>query len=48
MLNQIASPEWRQAAGLVIIMRGQIGDDSFKKILEQYRPQIIAAIGVDG
>lgn len=48
MLNQIASPEWRQAAGLVIIMRGQIGGDSFQKILEQYRPQIIAAIGVDG
>ena len=48
MLEQIASPEWRQAAGLVIIMRGQIGGESFQKILEQYRPQIIAAIGVDG
>jgi tetratricopeptide (TPR) repeat protein len=48
MLEQIASVEWRQAAGLLSILQGQIGRDSFQKILEQYRTQIINAIGVDG
>jgi tetratricopeptide (TPR) repeat protein len=48
MLEQIASVEWRQAAGLLSILQGQIGRDSFQKILEQYRTQIMNAIGVDG
>ena len=48
LLEQIASPEWRQAAGLLTILQGKMGRDFFQKVLEQYRPQIIAAIGVDG
>jgi tetratricopeptide (TPR) repeat protein len=47
ILEQIASPQWRQAAGLVTILQGQMGGD-FQKVLEQYRSQLIAAIGVDG
>lgn len=48
LLEQIASPEWRQAAGLLTILQGQMERESFQKVLEQYRPQVIAAIGVDG
>lgn len=48
MLERIASPEWRQAAGLLTVLQGQMGQDSFQKVLTQYRSQILAAIGVDG
>lgn len=46
-LEQIASPQWRQAAGLLTILQGQMGRD-FHKVLEEYRSQIIGVIGVDG
>lgn len=48
LLEQIASPEWRQPAGLLTILQGQMGRDSFQKVLEQYRSNILPAIGVDG
>lgn len=48
ILNQIASREWRQPAGLLIILQGQIGVETFQKLLQQHRPKIIALIGVDG
>lgn len=48
LLEQIASSEWRQPAGLLIILQGQLGAEGFQKILQQSRPQIIAVIGVDG
>jgi tetratricopeptide (TPR) repeat protein len=48
LLEQINSPQWRQTAGLVTILRGQVGDEFFRNILQKYRPQIIAVIGVDG
>lgn len=48
LLEQIASPEWRQAAGLLTILQGQMGRDSFQRVLEQHRSQFVAAIGVDG
>jgi hypothetical protein len=48
LLEQINSPQWRQTAGLVTILRGQVGNESFRNILQKYRPQIIAVIGVDG
>lgn len=48
LLEQINSPQWRQTAGLVTILRGQVGDESFRNILQKYRPQIIPVIGVDG
>ncbi len=47
LLNQINSIEWRQVAGLLSIIQGQIGTE-FNKILGQQRSQIIALIGVDG
>lgn len=48
LLEQIASNEWRQPAGLLTILQGQLGAETFQKFLQQYRPQIIAVIGVDG
>ncbi|MBG1240585.1 tetratricopeptide repeat protein [Nostoc sp. NZL] len=48
LLEQIASREWRQPAGLLTILQGQIGAEAFQKFLQQHRPKIIAVIGVDG
>jgi len=48
LLEQIASSEWRQPAGLLTILQGQIGVETFQSLLQQHRPKIIAVIGVDG
>ncbi|HLO87139.1 MAG TPA: tetratricopeptide repeat protein [Nostocaceae cyanobacterium] len=48
LLEQIASREWRQAAGLLIILKGQIGTEQYQALLQQNRPKIMAIIGVDG
>ncbi|XGV96417.1 MAG: tetratricopeptide repeat protein [Leptolyngbya sp. BL-A-14] len=46
-LESIASREWRQPAGLLTILKGQLGE-TFATILVQLRPELISAIGVDG
>ena len=48
LLEQIAADEWRQPAGLLTIIRGQMGIDKFQLLLQQNRPKMIAVIGVDG
>ena len=48
LLNQIDSVEWRQAAGLMAIIQGQIGEETFNNLLSQYRSPILSLIGVDG
>lgn len=48
LLEQITAGEWRQPAGLLTILQGQMGLDAFQKLLGQQRSQIIAVIGVDG
>ncbi|MBH8563098.1 tetratricopeptide repeat protein [Nostoc sp. CENA67] len=47
-LEQIASSEWRQPAGLLTILQGQIGAEAFQNLLQQNQPKIKAIIGVDG
>ncbi|MEG4839797.1 tetratricopeptide repeat protein [Microcoleus sp. B9-D4] len=47
-LEQIGAIEWRQSAGLLTILRGQMGAESFKQALAKSRANIIPAIGVDG
>ena len=47
LLHQIKSVEWRQVAGLLSILQGQMGEE-FELILGQQRSQIIGLIGVDG
>jgi tetratricopeptide (TPR) repeat protein len=48
LLEQIASPKWRQPAGLLTVLQGQLGVEAFQQLLRQRRSQIIALIGVDG
>ncbi|WP_042892190.1 tetratricopeptide repeat protein, partial [Anaplasma marginale] len=47
LLDQIGASEWRQSAGLIIIIRGKEGEN-YNKILQEVRAAIIAVIGVDG
>ena len=48
LLNTIESPDWAQAAGLLIVLKGKIGSETFQDILQQERSRIEQAIGVDG
>ncbi|MDH6102829.1 tetratricopeptide repeat protein [Chrysosporum ovalisporum ANA283AFssAo] len=48
LLEQISSNEWRQPAGLLTILQGQIGAEAFQTLLNQHRHKIMAIIGVDG
>ena len=48
LLKQINSVEWRQPAGLLSIIQGQVGGEEFDKLLAQKRSQIVSLIGVDG
>ncbi len=48
LLEQINSNDWRQAAGLLTILQGQMGVEAFKTLLGQQRAKIIPIIGVDG
>lgn len=48
LLHQINSAQWRQAAGILSIISGQIGTENFRQILRQYQPQLLQQIGVDG
>ncbi len=47
-LHQLGSEQWRQAAGILSVIYGQLGAESFQAVLEQYRPQFLQQIGVDG
>jgi tetratricopeptide (TPR) repeat protein len=48
LLEQIASTQWRQAAGLLTVLRGRVGDETFQTLLREQRSAIIPVIGVDG
>jgi tetratricopeptide (TPR) repeat protein len=48
LLHQIDSQDWRQPAGMLVILEGQLGKEQFRLLLSQSRSQIIKLIGVDG
>ena len=48
LLEQQNNTQWQQAAALVIILQGKLGEEQFKTILSKYRDKIITQIGVDG
>ena len=48
LLNQIGARQWRQPAGILSILNGQLGAEAFQTILTKYRPQFLQIIGVDG
>jgi hypothetical protein len=47
-LERIACKEWRQSAGLLTILQGQLGAEAFQNLLGQHRDEIVKNIGVDG
>ncbi|HAG79999.1 MAG TPA: hypothetical protein DCL61_02255, partial [Cyanobacteria bacterium UBA12227] len=48
LLEQIGAEDWRQSAGLLMIMQGQMGVEVFRGMLAGLRGKIIPLIGVDG
>ncbi|MDJ0903315.1 MAG: hypothetical protein QNJ55_31405 [Xenococcus sp. MO_188.B8] len=48
LIKQINSLEWRKSAGLITIIKSQLGNVAFDQLLSEMRSQIIAVIGVDG
>jgi tetratricopeptide (TPR) repeat protein len=48
LLHQISSEQWRQPAGLLSILYGQIGPEAFQEVLNKYRTGFLRQIGVDG
>lgn len=48
LLKQIDSLEWRKSAGLITILKGQLGEANFNSFLTQSRSAIMSLIGVDG
>ncbi|NES69458.1 MAG: hypothetical protein F6K24_31655 [Okeania sp. SIO2D1] len=47
LLEQIGANEWRQTAGLMVVLKGQLGED-FNEILGKKRSEFLPVIGVDG
>ena len=47
-LEQIHATEWRQPAGLLQILQGQLGELGLREAIAQHRSALIAQIGVDG
>ncbi|NEQ33135.1 MAG: tetratricopeptide repeat protein [Leptolyngbya sp. SIO4C5] len=47
-LEQMGAQAWRQAAGLVTILQGQLGQESFNQAIAQQRAEFIRLIGVEG
>ncbi|NEP18760.1 MAG: tetratricopeptide repeat protein [Leptolyngbya sp. SIO4C1] len=48
LLHQIGSDQWRQPAAGLSILYGQLGPAAFQTVVEQFRPQLLLQIGVDG
>jgi tetratricopeptide (TPR) repeat protein len=48
LLQQIGASEWRQSAGLLTILQGQLGTEVWQHCLAQLRTQLIAVISADG
>lgn len=47
-LKQRHNPTWHKAAGLLVIIQGQLGPAAFGRLLEQQRSKLMTQIGVDG
>ena len=48
LLERIGSQDWRQAAGLISILQGQLGEAAFAKILDKYRRQLTPIMSLEG
>ncbi|NJN01322.1 MAG: tetratricopeptide repeat protein [Leptolyngbyaceae cyanobacterium SL_1_1] len=47
-LEQMGAQAWRQAAGLIAILQGQLGETGFNQAIAQQRTEFVRLIGVDG
>jgi tetratricopeptide (TPR) repeat protein len=47
-LEQMGSSEWRSSAGLLSVIRGQMGEAEYQQTMQQLRSQLIQEIGIDG
>ncbi|MGP1371434.1 MAG: tetratricopeptide repeat protein [Almyronema sp.] len=47
-LEQMGAEAWRQAAGLLTILQGQLGEVGFEQAIAQQRPEFVRLIGVEG
>jgi tetratricopeptide (TPR) repeat protein len=48
ILERITARDWRKPAGLMTIVKGQIGEAGFQNLLRANRPKMMAIIGFDG
>jgi hypothetical protein len=48
LFEQRQNAAWKQAAALIMILEGQLGQETFAQRLQQQRSQLISQIGVDG
>ncbi len=48
LLERIGAEEWRQAAKLLTVLLGQLGEEVFQGAIAQHRAKIVSAIGVEG
>ena len=48
ILERITARDWRKPAGLMTIVKGQIGEAAFQNLLRANRPKMMAIIGFDG
>ena len=48
LLESIGSEDWRQAAGLVAILEGQLGKEAFQQILDKYQKQLTPIMSMEG
>ena len=48
LLESIGSDDWRQAVGLVSILEGQLGKESFQQTLSKYQKQLTPIMSMEG
>ena len=48
LLESIGSEDWRQAAGLAVVLEGQLGKTTFEQTLEKYQRQLAPIMSMEG
>ncbi|MBE9080073.1 tetratricopeptide repeat protein [Romeria aff. gracilis LEGE 07310] len=48
LLESMGAKEWRQAAGLAMVLQGQLGEATFQQHLQSQRSQLVKQIGIEG
>lgn len=48
LLEPLHAPDWKRAAGLLGVLRGELGEDAFWQALQTQRAAMLPVIGVEG